>query len=442
MRIDALMVSNVMLELLCGAIWRDTGRSGHRRRRCIADVIRRYRSLYVVMPTLPWTVALATLPLPAEAQPIVGGFLHEPPIILYDGIVKSCDASDGLDAPARAFRDQNGNIHLFASNQTNRQSVGRNLTHMNRSCDKAFAGSRNSDPEAYDDQGWLTSFYTFDGLHVDALVHNEFEGYLRPGSCTVKGPPACWEISLGAVHSDDGGYSFQRVSGPERVVAAYPFGFNSRSTTFDGYMNPTNVVRKGKLYYVFFGLKDPVNGISGTSAMATNDPHDPKSWRGWDGSGFTISFLHSAKESTTDLKSHNPHLIGTADTLFGVGSISRYERCACYVAAMRYDRFHKPVSSALFDGIYISSSYNLITWSRPQLLLSDDERRKQTGNPNQVDYYPALLDPESNDRNFTTISDHPFLTTVLITHGSPMRERKLLAWQVDLVIDAGRKASK
>src|SRR3954466_4652541 len=85
----------------------------------------------------------------------------------------ACDRADVPDAPARAFRDAVGNVHLYAANHHNRGLVGRDLHSVRPvGCSSAFHGAEMADPAAYDDRAWLTSFWTQDGQTVYALVHN------------------------------------------------------------------------------------------------------------------------------------------------------------------------------------------------------------------------------------------------------------------------------
>ena len=359
-----------------------------------------------------------------SAEGLTLSILSQKPIVIYNGIASSCGKYDGVDAPARAFRDNKGLVHLFASDNHNTQFIGPSLLTVHHTCESAFEGARNADPAAYDDEEWLTSFYTFDGRNVFALVHNEYEGAERPAVCPRKGPE-CWEISLVSAFSKDAGLTFARTAGADAVVAAYPYGYDPGRSAWYGYLNPTNIIEKDGYYYVFFGFKDPINKVSGVSAMRTHDLFDAGSWRGWGGLGFTVPMKAQAAGT------HMPPVMPIADgnTLFTMGSVSFHAPSGTYIAILRMQFYGKP-RAGFQQGIYYSTSKDLTNWSPPRLLLADaDAEGVMAG---AIEFYPTLLDPASSDRNFSEVGSKPYLLTVRYVPGVPIDKRQLVAWPIDI----------
>lgn len=357
------------------------------------------------------------------------GVISGPPAALYAGARSACGADDGIDAPARAFRDAAGRIHLFAANDRNRQFVGPDLQHLSHPCGSAFAGGHNSDPQAYDDHGWLASFYTQDGLTIHAIIHNEYHGGAWAAACRGRDELGCWETSLTAAVSTDGGNTFQRLPGAKGVAAAYPWGYDPSRADFYGYLNPTNIIEAQHHLYVFFGLHDPVDRQFGVSAMRTCKATAMDSWCGWDGSDFTVAFKHPSPMS--DAAKRALRIIAPPDTLFGIGSVSLHKPTQTYVATLRRN-VYGATPHGLAAGVYLATSKDLVHWSAPALLLSDADARGAAGDPTQKEFYPALIDPNGGDANFQDITDKPVLITVRIVPGTPLEGRKLLAWPVTL----------
>ena len=136
-----------------------------------------------------------------------------------------CDRADVPDAPARAFRDAAGNVHLYAANHHNRGVVGRDLHSVRRAgCGVTFRGAEAADPASYDDRAWLAGFWTEDGQTVYALVHNEYLGN-KHGACRSSRSIDCWMNTIVLAVSNDGGLTFREtlkkgrgfVPGPGRI---------------------------------------------------------------------------------------------------------------------------------------------------------------------------------------------------------------------------------
>ena len=110
---------------------------------------------------------------------------------MFDWNTQRCATTDTPDAPPRAFRDFLGRVHLIATHEDNRALIGPDFSALSHPCAIIYQGDHDDDPAAFDDRQWLTSFSTSDGRTVFALVHNEFQGNLRPALCPSRKYLSC-----------------------------------------------------------------------------------------------------------------------------------------------------------------------------------------------------------------------------------------------------------
>jgi hypothetical protein len=92
----------------------------------------------------------------------------------------ACESEDYPDAPARAFRDAGGTVHLIASHMITRGMVGRSLGDVRHRCDVLMRSSFNPDPGQFADGEWITSPYTTDGRHVPLPARGQALRHLQP----------------------------------------------------------------------------------------------------------------------------------------------------------------------------------------------------------------------------------------------------------------------
>ena len=160
--------------------------------------------------TLSLAVVVAVTGTPAAAAALA---VDGPVEVVTDWATDRCADNDIPDAAARAFRDGNGQVHLFAAHFVGRALTGPRLDAVKPDCRIAFQGAGNDDPAALDDRIWLTSFFTADGTRVHALGHAEFHGHLRRRLCPSGGYMECWWNAVVQVVSTDGGATFHRLTG-------------------------------------------------------------------------------------------------------------------------------------------------------------------------------------------------------------------------------------
>jgi hypothetical protein len=141
----------------------------------------------------------------ASKTPTVTGTLEGSRSAVFEAPKDSCNQNDIPDSMARAVRDFTGMVHLVAASSEMFQNIGPTLESVQHSCDPAFVSAGDPNPADYNDQVWLSSFYTFDGYTVAALSHTEYHGWQHPGECTTQNIVQC-EYDSDTYHlSRDGG---------------------------------------------------------------------------------------------------------------------------------------------------------------------------------------------------------------------------------------------
>jgi len=320
-----------------------------------------------------------------------------PEQVIFDWATDRCAATDIPDAPARAFRDEGGRIHLLATHEDNRAFLGPDFDRLAHPCAVIYQGGHNSDPSRFDDRQWLTSFLTDDGRTIYALVHNEFQGDRRPGLCPSRKYLACWYNAITSARSEDGGFSFSEPAAPANIVAAPPAPYQADAGHPVGYFQPTNIVRKDGFYYFMFLATAAGAQPGGVCVARTATPADPASWRAWDGTGFTVRLAGAYYDSD-----------GTPDICAPVGKGRLFE-----MSSLAYDRtsglfvYLGAVSVGAGDarhprGAYVSTSRDLVTWSEPVRIFLSPPLDRQGFRYGLF----SLIDETSAARDFSEISSY------------------------------------
>ena len=320
-----------------------------------------------------------------------------------------CDGDDVPDTPARAFRDDQGQIVLFAMHTLNRALRGSGFDRLKIDCRPTLPSHGNADPSRYDDASWIAATWTQDGRRVEALVHHEFQANTHPGRCAHKEYLACWYNSIVAVRSLDGGHSFVRPD-PPVLVAGAPFRQDVGQGRHRGFFNPSNIVQDGGSYYFLSsttgwpvtsgrpGHAGEAQQDSGACLFRTRTPHAPASWRAYDGKAFSIAY-HDPYRAEARPKP----CMTIAPFPAPVGAVVRHRASGAWIAVFqaRADgrQFAEP-------GFYTTSSRDLLHWDTPRLLIAGptlyDNPCDARG---RLIAYPSLIDPEAQGRNFDDVGD-------------------------------------
>jgi hypothetical protein len=350
----------------------------------------------------------------------LSGSIVSPPQIVFDTKSQSCEHDDIPDGGAIAFRDFNNTVHMISGTAVVRANIGPNLNQLHHSCDVVFRSKRNPNPADFQHYSWFTGFYTADGRNIAMSMHDEFRGWLAPGMCSIAsarpGRDCFWVTTTYSV-SHDGGYSFSEPEPPRNLIASVPYRFSRDISSPVGYGGLSSIVRMNSYFYAMMSAFKYEAQPAGNCVLRTTDPFDPKSWRAWDGSGFNVQFVDPYRETVADPAGHVCAPVAPRE-LSEMGTLRFSTTAKLFVRTelARNRAFGEP-------GIYLTTSSDLIHWSPPTLLLSNQDMLAHEPPGSWLYLYPSLLDPASTDRNFTTIGDNPYLYYVRLDrqHGPYVR---------------------
>lgn len=349
---------------------------------------------------------------------------------MFDYTEDACSPIDMPDAPARAFRDAAGQVHLIASHYVTRAMVGPTLDEVRHDCRRVMVSALDADPARFDDREWITAPYTTDGRTVYALVHNEYQGYKHVGQCNIKELLKCWLNSITLARSTDGGRTFTHAPPPNHLVAAVPYRYEPDSGPY-GLFQPTNIVRGRDDGHYYAMIHAEAYGAQkvGSCLIRTARLDDPTSWRAWDGQEFSVRFV-------------NPY---RSDAVEGhVCEPVSFEQIAAMTHSLTFNTYLDryvllspagapgPGGRGTVFGLYYSTSSNLIDWT-PRRLIREASLTPtyECGDMNPVGY-PSLIDSESTSRNFETTGRTPWLyfTRFHYRHCEPLLNRDLVRVRV------------
>ena len=362
-----------------------------------------------------------------EAPPSISGVLIGFKELVFDTHT-GCEQIDIPDAPARAFRDDRGTVHLVATHYVARAMLGPSLDRLKHDCHVMYRSPQDPDPSHFKYKNWLFSFFSEDGRRFAALVHSEFDADEIRGMCaTPKDTNNCWWNTVTFAQSVDGGNNFLEPAPPANLVAALPYRYQvgNRASAY-GYSGPTNIVKVDAFYYALINDWPYKAQKYGPCLIRTSNVFDPASWRAWDGQGFTIRFADPYREKIAKPEEHvcPPVFAGSADSLL------YHPRTGTFITTQFApdDRFGGAA------GFYVQVSRDLMHWSKPALLARISTLLEGDG-PGKWTYgYDSLLDPDSTDRNFSTVSDTPYLYYVRMDGNHPPYVRALFRRRVRLQI--------
>jgi hypothetical protein len=326
---------------------------------------------------------------------------------VFDWSKDACEQRDIPDAPARAYRDARGSVHLLAAHYVNREMKGRTLGSVKHECPVIMRSAYNPNPSKFEDKEWIAAPYTLDGKTIFALIHNEFQGYVHPGLCSSTLFLRCWYNAVTLARSDDLGATFHHARpAPNHLVAEVPYRYKPDAGHY-GLFQPSNIVAHDGYYYALTYADPYRRQTSGTCVMRTKHLEDPASWRAWNGDDYSVAF-------TDPYHAHidaGDHLCEPVDP----DAIARMSNSLTYNTYFKkfillgesadYDaRKHRNVS-----GFYYSVSDDLVNWTRRKLIRETELVSTYRCGDRDPVAYPSLLDPSSKSRNFETTGRRPFL---------------------------------
>ena len=355
---------------------------------------------------------LASAPAAAQGVKLVGA-----PELVFDGAQAGCTADDMPDVNARAFRDERGQVVLFALHVQNRRLRGPDLDHLKLDCHPALDSAFNADPAHYDDRSFVTATWTNDGRHVAALVHHEYHADAH-GRCRATGDLACWYNSILAYRSENGGADFTKAK--PLVVAAAPFRQDVEQGRHRGFFNPSNIFSDGRFEYMLASTTGWTGQPYGACLFRTADPSRAAGWRAFDGQAFSVAYADPYGGPSAQPR---PCQV-IAPFTFPVGAVVQLpggEWLAVFQAARNDNVF--PV-----DGFYTARAHDLTHWSAPLLLKAGATLFTDLCKAgSRIMAYPSLLAADAKSRNFDDAGRDTYLYFASIAvEGCATGKRQLL----------------
>lgn len=337
-----------------------------------------------------------------------------PPEVVFDHRRDACEAWDVPDVGARAFRTADGNVTLIASHFVNRAMRGPDLDRVRPDCAIVFRGRQSDAPGDFDDKGWIAATWTADGTNVFALIHNEYQGHLRPAICPAASYMACWGNAITLARSADAGQVFLG-GGSANLVAALPYRYRGDFGRHQGLFGPSNIVARDGWLYTFLWSEGFEAQRRGACLIRTDHIEDPRSWRAHGGgNGFTVGFVDPYRQAVGDPGRHVCAPVAADRLVAPVMSVARISPHGRFIALMTM-RGRVAQGGERIAGIWWSESTDLLSWSPPRLLLAGSTFAAFGCDDMTVLAYPSLLDPTSPSRNFDVLGSRPYLYVTRVT---------------------------
>jgi hypothetical protein len=152
----------------------------------------------------------------------------------------------------------------------------------------------------------------------------------------------------------------------------------------------------------------------GGGPIRTTDVFDASSWRGWNGTDFSVSFVDPYPGPVEHPEEHVYTPVPYMDV---VTAINIFQPSNVVVATLwnpwdnEYGR----------KGLYLSTSADLVNWTKPTLVATVDQFLAQEPKGSWSYAYFSLIDPAAPDLNFSIIGDHPYLYYVRFDNNSSGR---------------------
>jgi hypothetical protein len=362
----------------------------------------------------------------ASRTPTVKGVLDRARTAVFEAPKQSCDASDIPDAMARAFRDKQGMIHLVAASSELFQNIGPTLESVQHSCEVGYHSAIDGNPADFNDSVWIDSFYTFDGQNIAGLGHTEYHGWVHPGECNAlpQNFIAC-EYDADTFHrSSDGGYHFDSPKPPANFLAGIPYQYKVDRGPM-GYSVDSNIIEFGGWYYAMVtSWTWPLNCsgqtgahrclTSGAAPMRTTDVFDASSWRGWNGTDFSLSFVDPYPGPVEHPQEHVYSPVQYMDVVTGINILQGSD----LVVAVLWNPWTNEYGA---KGFYLSTSIDMVNWTKPTLVATLDQFLVREPKGSWSYAYFSVIDPAAPDRNFSVIGDHPYLYYVRFANDGSSR---------------------
>ena len=330
--------------------------------------------------------------------------------VVFDHSLSAIIAEDIPDAPARAFRDANGKIQLIASHYISYRMIGNDFNSLQKDSTVIMNSHEDSDPSHYNSSEWICGVYTPDGATVHAIIHNEYLPFGASNYATD-----CFNSLTYAVSSDTG-RSYTHAAAPGHFLATIPYQYVHGHPM--GIFGGSNIIYNPAdgYYYRMVHLEQHLLQDWGAGVIRTQTLDDPRSWRGWDGTGYNVEFIDPYNETIDNRADHIMQPVSRDN----IGKMSDglvystyFNKFVVVGPHVKYD----PYEDRDVTGFYYAVSEDLINWSSPILIRETTEDWGVGG-----EWYPTLIDHNDTTRNFEQIGREAYLYFTRWNSGSYDRD--------------------
>jgi hypothetical protein len=291
--------------------------------------------------------------------------------------------------------------------------VGPSLSSVAHQCSILLGSDFNADPSAFDDRQWLASPFTLDGQTIYALLDEEYQGQVHSGMCdpSLEGfdQVKCRYNAISFAASYDGGTSYRRAFPPDGLVATVPYRYVVAAGPA-GAFDPSNIVYRSSDGYYYVMVRTPPYQAQqeGACLLRTQTLGVPSSWRGWDGSGFSVRFIDPYVDTSAPPDGHVCRPV-SPDAIGSMTSSLTYNTYFRKFLLVGISSTVNPKTDRTVNGFFYSLSDDLVHWTPQRILMrAEFPWTYQCGGPSPV-REPSILDPNSPDRNFATSGQRPYL---------------------------------
>jgi len=328
----------------------------------------------------------------------------------------ACNADDVPDQSMTAFRRDDGTVVAYiGDNDVSKdgtiaggfyRSYGPSVNQLTRDCSApVIKGAVGNGPSVFPHSVWLMATWTEDGNTIYGFVHDEYHASptdieMCPGGVGKANHTHCWYTAVLAVISTDGGTTFEYMTtgeNPRGIALAPPVGYTPTFTKPQGF--PNNHLVSGPDGYIYMilscgeGAHLPSEEFpsGGKCVYRTADISNAGSWRGWNGSSWSVASTDPYASPAPPEAGHLPAVVGSG--LVGSGGVVYLESAKVFVM-MGSKLVVNPVKGKRpIVQVYYTTSTNVTDWTTA----------RNAGSLGCATY-PRLMDAASVSRNFDHIS--------------------------------------
>ena len=313
--------------------------------------------------------------------------------MVFDWSVSNCESNDIPDEAARAFRDSSGQDPALATHFVNYRRIADTTldgpyTHP---CTKTMSSSNSAEPVDVQHEGVA-------GLAVDPRRDRRLRARPHgvPGranylsGCTTYGYQCWWNSITSAVSTDSGATFTQPRSRQPRGHDAVSDDEGRAPTATSP--RATSCVSGDGWFYAMFRANAKGAQQMGTCLMRTRDLSDPRVWRAWNGSTFSVRFVNPYLVTGLNPADHvcaPVDFIEHRDRSPRTSSTAPISRSGCWSACPSATRTTHTSRRAL----YYALSDDLLEWTDLELLMAAEIT--WWTNCTQPDPIKEVVDPRS-----------------------------------------------